>query len=286
MCSLCDLDEDVLTLIASSLSPPDVFALVTSSKRAFWSEQAPGRVQRELVLRKALSAKLSSIRKQVSEEMTEFKKAKVKVEAATAEVEVPIERLRQLVEEEVEVVAEWEVEVAEARAKASQQMAVADAAAAEAEARRSKLAQLLAKVDEAEAEYAELGGDEAAENVLAENPPLAVTLVQAALRRHLDALLQDLTLRTKDCLPWTLQDLFPEEEREKDFDASGRPQVLLSGSLAVQSALGIHPGDEAWKRCDVDIFCTWEAAPAVRRRLIERCKLICSGVVGLCVTLN
>jgi hypothetical protein len=240
MCSLCDLDEDVLTLIASSLSPPDVFALVTSSKRAFWSEQAPGRVQRELVLRKALSAKLSSIRKQVSEEMTEFKKAKVKVEAA----------------------------------------------AAEAEARRSKLAQLLAKVDEAEAEYAELGGDEAAENVLAENPPLAVTLVQAALRRHLDALLQDLTLRTKDCLPWTLQDLFPEEEREKDFDASGRPQVLLSGSLAVQSALGIHPGDEAWKRCDVDIFCTWEAAPAVRRRLIERCKLICSGVVGLCVTLN
>jgi hypothetical protein len=157
MCSLCDMDEDVLTLIASSLSPPDVFALVTSGKCAFWSKR---------------------------------------------------------------------------------------------------------------------------------DPPLAVTLVQAALRRHLDALLQDLTLRTKDCLPWTLQDLFPEEEREKDFDASGRPQVLLSGSLAVQSALGIHPGDEAWKRCDVDIFCTWEAAPAVRRRLIERCKLICSGVVGLCVTLN
>jgi hypothetical protein len=96
MCSLCDMDEDVLTLIASSLSPPDVFALVTSGKCAFWSKR---------------------------------------------------------------------------------------------------------------------------------DPPLAVTLVQAALRRHLDALLQDLTLRTKDCLPFTLQDLFPEEEREKDFDVSGRPQV-------------------------------------------------------------
>ena len=86
MCTLCDMDEDVLTLIASSLSPPDVFALVTSSKRAFWSEPKP-------------------------------------------------------------------------------------------------------------------------------DPPLAVTLLQAALRRHLDALLQDLTLRTKDCLPWTLQDLFGSARR-------------------------------------------------------------------------
>jgi len=189
MCSLCDMDKDVLTLIASSLCPPDVFALVTSSKRAFWSKRAP-------------------------------------------------------------------------------------------------------------------------------DPPLAVTLLQAALRRHLDVLLQDLTVRTKDCSPFTIQDLFPEEEREKDFDASGRPQVsrrgeaahfgflfsfvettsrlfqetktladlsthaqvLLSGSLAVQSALGVIAGAEAWKRCDVDIFCTWDAAPAVRQRLVERCGLICSGV--------
>ena len=95
MRSLCDMDKDALTLIASSLSPPDVFALVTSSKCAFWSTRAP-------------------------------------------------------------------------------------------------------------------------------DPPLAVTLVQAALRRHLDVLLQDLTLRTKDCAPFTLQDLFPEEERKRDFDASGR----------------------------------------------------------------
>jgi hypothetical protein len=46
----------------------------------------------------------------------------------------------------------------------------------------------------------------------------------------------------------------------------------------VQSAIGIQPGAEAWKRCDVDIFCTWDAAPVVRRRLVERCGLICSGV--------
>jgi hypothetical protein len=55
-------------------------------------------------------------------------------------------------------------------------------------------------------------------------------------------------------------------------------QVLLSGSLAVQSALGVPAGNAEWNRADVDIFCTWEAAPVVRRRLIERCKLICSGV--------
>ena len=29
---------------------------------------------------------------------------------------------------------------------------------------------------------------------------------------------------------------------------------------------------------DIDIFCTWDAAPMVRRRLFDRCGLICSGV--------
>ena len=28
----------------------------------------------------------------------------------------------------------------------------------------------------------------------------------------------------------------------------------------------------------MDIFCTWDAAPRVRQRLVERCGLICSGV--------
>jgi hypothetical protein len=52
-----------------------------------------------------------------------------------------------------------------------------------------------------------------------------VKLVQAALRRRLEEVLKGLTLRTEHCQPFTLQDLFPEEEREKDFDVSGRPQV-------------------------------------------------------------
>jgi hypothetical protein len=112
--SLCDMDKDVLTLIASSLSPPDVFALVRTSKSLFWGSS--------------------------------------------------------------------------------------DA---------SPLAELL-----------------------------AVNLLQASLKRHLDVLLKDLTRRAKT--PFTLADLFPDEERAKDFDASGRPQVrakeggtLLRKSLPV-----------------------------------------------------
>jgi hypothetical protein len=52
-----------------------------------------------------------------------------------------------------------------------------------------------------------------------------VKLVQAALRRRLEEVLKGLTLRTEHCQPFTLQDLFPEEEREKEFDAADRPQV-------------------------------------------------------------
>ena len=48
--------------------------------------------------------------------------------------------------------------------------------------------------------------------------------------------------------------------------------MLLSGSIVVQAALG-----EQWKKSDVDIFCTWEAAAKVRERLIEKGKLVCSG---------
>ena len=59
------------------------------------------------------------------------------------------------------------------------------------------------------------------------------------------------------------------------------PQVLIAGSIPVAAALG-----KVWhtrrvtaeKNCsDVDIFCTAEAAPKVRQRLIEQCNLICSG---------
>ena len=36
--------------------------------------------------------------------------------------------------------------------------------------------------------------------------------------------------------------------------------------------------NKTWERSDIDIFCTWDAAPMVRRRLFDRCGLICSGV--------
>jgi hypothetical protein len=111
--------------------------------------------------------------------------------------------------------------------------------------------------------------------------PLAARLmqpVQSKLWRQLDATLKDVISRKKEDRPlFTLDDLFPEDEREEDFDEEGRPQVLLSGSCAVQAALGRvfeDPDGEVGN----DIFCTWHAAPLVRQRLVERCGLICAGV--------
>ena len=100
----------------------------------------------------------------------------------------------------------------------------------------------------------------------------------------------------------TFDDLFPEEERNLDF-VSGQPQVsfsllshqppaqvrvviltrsiasqmLIAGSVAVKCAVPSRSGE--WRPGDVDIFCTWDAAPMVRRRLFQRCGLICGGVV-------
>ena len=52
---------------------------------------------------------------------------------------------------------------------------------------------------------------------------------------------------------------------------------MLSGSCAVQAALG-RAFDEPYGKIDIDIFCTWVAAPFIRQRLVERCGLICGGV--------
>ena len=46
------------------------------------------------------------------------------------------------------------------------------------------------------------------------------------------------------------------------ISGNSRPQVLISGSAVVQAALGT-----SWDS-DVDIFCTWAAAPKVRARLM------------------
>ena len=105
-------------------------------------------------------------------------------------------------------------------------------------------------------------------------------VIKASMTRRLEGVLADITsgsrrppIEASYRRPFTVQDLFPDEERDLDFDASGRPQVLLSGSAVVQSVLG-----KTWEDSDIDIFCTWEAAPIIRRRLIDRCGLICSGV--------
>jgi hypothetical protein len=69
----------------------------------------------------------------------------------------------------------------------------------------------------------------------------------------------------------TAADIFPHGP---DVDNEGRPQVLLAGSTTVRAVLSSD------FRCDdVDIFTTWAAAPAVRRRLIENCELISVGNV-------
>ena len=113
--------------------------------------------------------------------------------------------------------------------------------------------------------------------------PLGVKLVQAALRRHLDESLEDISSQTMRVSyetvgkrrAFTLGDLFLPRLVKT---TKRKPQVLLSGSLAVMSVMGVPVSDDKWKHMDVDIFCTWEPAPFGRQRLIERCGLICSGV--------
>jgi hypothetical protein len=115
---------------------------------------------------------------------------------------------------------------------------------------------------------------------------LGVRILQAALKRHLDAVLEGITSPSADSVDsqrsvklkrnaLSCEDLFPPH-----LVVSGhgeKPQVLLSGSLAVQSVLGISPDDEKWNAADVDIFCTWRAAEFVRQRLMAK-NMICSGV--------
>ena len=126
---------------------------------------------------------------------------------------------------------------------------------------------------------------------------LGPKLVKWSMRHRLKEVLARLTWNT-----FTFDDLFPEEERNLDF-VSGQPQVsfcllshqppaqllhrlltrsmasqmLIAGSVAVKCAVPSRSGK--WRPGDLDIFCTWDAAPMVRRRLFQRCGLICGGVV-------
>ena len=113
--------------------------------------------------------------------------------------------------------------------------------------------------------------------------PLAAELLQSSLKRELQASLNAVTSRKEERPSFTLEDIFSFPEytsfpEEGIFRKDAPPQVLLSGSLAVQAALGRSGDDKEWELADVDIFCTWDAAPFVRQRLFEKCRLICSGV--------
>ena len=124
---------------------------------------------------------------------------------------------------------------------------------------------------------------------------LGFKLVKWSMRHRLKKEVLTLFHLTKK--KFTFDDLFPEEERNLDF-VSGQPQVsfsllshqppaqllhrlltrgmasqmLIAGSVAVKCAVPRRSGK--WRPGDIDIFCTWDAAPMVRRRLFRRCGLI------------
>ena len=93
-------------------------------------------------------------------------------------------------------------------------------------------------------------------------------LLQPQMERNLADRLGAMCPPDDNFEPFSLRALFPDGA---DVDDRGRPQLLLSGSLAIQAALDVE-----WKGSDVDLFCTWDFAPEARRRLM-RCGLICSG---------
>ena len=79
--------------------------------------------------------------------------------------------------------------------------------------------------------------------------PLGVKLVQAALRRHLDESLEDISSQTMRVSyetvgkrrAFTLGDLFLPRLVKT---TKRKPQVLLSGSLAVMSVMGVPVSDD------------------------------------------
>jgi ferredoxin len=94
---------------------------------------------------------------------------------------------------------------------------------------------------------------------------LAFSLLHTSLLHHFETNLRT----TNDRAPLNLCDIFPSGQ---ELDDMGRPQVIIAGSSVVQAALGVR-----WPGSDIDIFCTWSAAPLIRQRLIQHCKMICSG---------
>lgn len=114
--------------------------------------------------------------------------------------------------------------------------------------------------------------------------PFARRLIQSALKRHLEGVVRAVTTRHSphddECPAFELDDVFPDVEDFDFLEDSATPQVLISGSLAVQAALGKDGKERDWNYADFDIFCTAKAAPFVRKRLFERCGLICTGLMS------
>ena len=92
---------------------------------------------------------------------------------------------------------------------------------------------------------------------------LGVRILQAALKRHLDAVLEGITSPSADSV-----------------DSQGsvkRKRNALSCEDLFPPHLVVSARDEKWNAADVDIFCTWRAAEFVRERLMAK-NMICSGV--------
>ena len=73
------------------------------------------------------------------------------------------------------------------------------------------------------------------------------------------------------------------EDEFEDDDSQGKDDDDSEGVDDSECEDDEHDDDSEsevnhWKDADIDIFCTWDAAPMIRRRLFQRCGLICSGV--------
>ena len=92
---------------------------------------------------------------------------------------------------------------------------------------------------------------------------LATDLLSIAMRGFLKRTLREVDDHGNGL---RLEDIFehnPEPET---------PRLVISGSCVVQAIVG-----QRYPESDVDLFCTWGAAPQVRRRLIESCGMLCCG---------
>ena len=112
---------------------------------------------------------------------------------------------------------------------------------------------------DAEMQEADQKADSGEGKVVVARTGVVARLFHQAMKTTLANILLDHNLQ--------LEDIFPPGSAT---DSEGRPQVLIAGSAAVQAVLG-----KRWGRSDIDVFCTWEAAPLVRNRLVAS-GLICN----------